>query len=111
MKIRNGFVSNSSSSSFIIKTEGLDPKVLTKIYHFFAESSAFNTEIDREEDGYIFGELEAHWASECYDMYPSDENAFDDLMETYDVEYVSRYGDYVCPKCFTDEDHDCEDYQ
>jgi hypothetical protein len=43
MKIRNGFVSNSSSSSFIVNTELLSEDQLDKIYNYYFEGLKLGT--------------------------------------------------------------------
>ncbi len=61
MKIRLGFVSNSSSSSFVIPKKYLSEKDL-EIYHEYSEHS-YNTYCDdelHETQKYIYGRISMH---------------------------------------------------
>lgn len=59
MKIRNGFVSNSSSSSFIIRKSALNEFEDMLIRMFFAASDSYDclTEIDNEDIEFIEGSI------------------------------------------------------
>lgn len=60
MKIRNGFVSNSSSSSFIIRKDVLNKRQLTKLTKFFNYyNNNFETKVE-EDSHYFKGYLESH---------------------------------------------------
>lgn len=55
MKIRNGFVSNSSSSSFVINKDDLDQSQIYKIINHieYANMKGFNCGYMAEEDAWI----------------------------------------------------------
>ena len=89
MKIRTGFVSNSSSSSFIIRKKSFKEEDLKKIRDFFKErKGSYNTELIGEDSLYIWGDLEAHnidyndFDEEDYEG-PNDEETAHDLF--YDM--------------------------
>lgn len=48
MKIRNGFVSNSSSSSFVVRMSDLTTDQLDKIYHHLKYKSLLNDIVNSE---------------------------------------------------------------
>jgi hypothetical protein len=59
MKIRNGFVSNSSSSSFVIPKKYLSEEELD-IYHEYVSDCDFCDEELREGEMYIYGKVSYH---------------------------------------------------
>jgi len=78
MKIRSGFVSNSSSSSFLILKEGLsDEQISSVIEHKKHADNYFNSNDrltdeyhENEEDGYSpFHQLYGFWDIDGYDVW------------------------------------------
>ena len=120
MKIRSGFVSNSSSSSFILRKESFKEEDLEKIRDFFKErGGSYNTELIGEDDLYMWGDLEAHnidcnvFDEEDYKGPNDDETASDLLYDmVHDMEhqtpddikyYHQVYEDHVSPEDLGDE--------
>ena len=60
MKIRNGFVSNSSSSSFVLDKEGLTKKQLEEVYKWIEQQEAMELEkmCINESNKHFFGTLD-----------------------------------------------------
>jgi len=79
MKIRNGFVSNSSSSSFILKKEGLTKEQVNTMQEFMKKyNGGFETEIE-ETDKTFEGYVEAHNCLYIDSQSEDDEeNSFED---------------------------------
>ena len=120
MKVRSGFVSNSSSSSFILRKSALNPKEMNEIKEFFKlRDGWFNTEIMGEDDKYLWGDLEAHnqASSLGYDEEDKDEDSpedddtaskmFSDMMDDLSLtpeDYCIKYEDFVAPEDLGDKD-------
>lgn len=68
MKIRTGFVSNSSSSSFVLEKEGLTKQQLEAIEKWFKKvDSDYNNRIC-ETKKHFFGELSYHNNPSLYEL-------------------------------------------
>ena len=99
MKKRLKFVSNSSSSTFIIRKSGLPSTAFKAISDFFEKYDGHgNTDFDQKSIDTLFlkGELESHWGPE--DSGTTYRELFEDILEKYDidsVDYEIRYGEDV----------------
>ena len=60
MKVRVGYVSNSSSSSFIIRKSVLTEEQLNKLRAFFEEHKDWHETEMKEDDHILWGEVAAH---------------------------------------------------
>ena len=77
MKIRNGFVSNSSSSSFVIPKDKIDEIQKLQIYNHISEANKhsqwYNFGCIEAEDGWSISENEYYISGYChmdnFDMY------------------------------------------
>lgn len=102
MKKRNGFVSNSSSSSFILRRSALSRRMTIKVGEFFKKHDGhFETCLDGnlKDDEYMTGDLDAHNTIEGESGTAS--VLFRDLLEEGGItskDYCSRYEDYVGPE-------------
>lgn len=100
MKIHNGFVSNSSSSSFILKKAVLTYDQINKVREFLCKHDGYFESSYKEDDEYFTGYLEAH-----NEIEGEEETAcrlFDNLIYSFQVStpnkiptkwYDSRYCD------------------
>jgi hypothetical protein len=64
MKIRNGFVSNSSSSSFVISKDELTYKQIQQIYDYSSEAQ-------KHSEYYDFGCVDNYWSISENEYYIS----------------------------------------
>lgn len=71
MKIRQGFVSNSSSSSFVIPMSALTPEQLDKIHNHIEEGKNLGMECCRESDAWNIKEASLSLSTNMdnFDMY------------------------------------------
>lgn len=71
MKIRQGFVSNSSSSSFVIPMSALTPEQLDKIHNHIEEGKKMGMECCREGDAWDIQESTISLSTymDNFDMY------------------------------------------
>jgi len=129
MKVRTGFVSNSSSSSFIVRKSALSTEEMNKVREFFQQRDGwFNTEIMGEDETYLWGDLEAHNTANTFDFEdepeegePNDKetanNLFTEMMYSFSIgnkDYCNRYEEYVTPENLGDSNEGwtgetCED--
>ena len=67
MKLRNGFVSNSSSSSFVLPKKGMTEKQITKLEGWF--DGKYNGDDNRHysTQNYFFGSISIHMVEELND--------------------------------------------
>jgi len=92
MKTRLGFVSNSSSSSFVIRKSALDIYQINELRRLFKEHKNY-FETNTEEDDYVFsGRLEAHNGKneEGKDSSPL-ANIVDELMDKWKISPMYDY--------------------
>lgn len=71
MKVRNGFVSNSSSSSFVISTNKTDEEIYNDIYYFFEKYTQYQNFL-AGSDKDVTPSLER--IKECVDILRADNN-------------------------------------
>jgi hypothetical protein len=101
MKIRNGFVSNSSSSSFVIRKSALNKEKLDELLKILNKyNNTFETEFI-ENDKYISGYLESH--NHCF-FGENDEGDYDDQTAFKMVDdFINEIGltekDYLTEYC------------
>lgn len=84
MKIRNGFVSNSSSSSFVVAKVFLTKEQIEEVRNFFREHND-------SEDEYYVHESEHYFTGSGENYYDS---KFDDLFDKMDLGNKVYWGDH-----------------
>jgi len=122
VKVRKGFVSNSSSSSFIVKKKGLTKNQENDILNFLLRREGWGeTELIGIDNNYIWGWLEAHnpastknWDLDEVKKLTKDKQLrdseaaaiiFEDMMIKNGLEknLLIQYEDYVTPLDFVDD--------
>lgn len=114
MKVRTGFVSNSSSSSFIVRKSALTDNQLSQLKAFIElRKDWYETEMYKEDHNYLWSDVEAHNAAYCSDaeeaddeeINPNDSETASDLliemMEDFDIgrnDFSIRYEEYISPE-------------
>ncbi len=107
MKIRTGFVSNSSSSSFVIRKSALTEAQVAQIVEFYDKRNDYYCTGYLKDDGtFISGDLESHNTCERWEE-DGETGGFDDkdtacvlfgeLIDSFGVsseDYDQRYEDY-----------------
>jgi hypothetical protein len=82
MKKRTGFVSNSSSSSFILRKSVLSEDQINELRSFFKKyDNSYNTSVEESSD-FFEGDVEAH------NNFNDDESTASDLL----VDLVDSFG-------------------
>jgi hypothetical protein len=90
MKIRSGFVSNSSSSSFVIRKSALTSDQKNELLEIFlVHNGQYTTNIESDEMTYS-GELEAHNAFDEYGNEPLT-NIIENLMMRWKIKPLKDY--------------------
>lgn len=89
MRLREGFVSNSSSSSFILRKDILSEENIAEVRDFVKKYDSYLDTRIHEEDLYFHGDLEAHTSVDESDNTPA--NKFRNLVESFSVGIDMRY--------------------
>ncbi len=95
MKIRQGFVSNSSSSSFVLRKSVLTNEQINEILNFKEKRNDwFETEI-REESDYFVGYLECHNGTD-EDGGSTAEDIFLNMLSNWGLLNSENYASEYC---------------
>ena len=94
MKYRNSFVTNSSSSSFIISKQHLTPMQVKQINNYFEVAEEVQTEEDEYGFG-IFGWLDNDWTIEEDEDYICGRCVIDNFDMCTFLEYIGAPVDKV----------------
>ena len=69
MKTRNGFVSNSSTSSFVVDKNGLDDAQIKTVVDWLRDEEDNNPEVNfNETPRHIFGQISYHVKRSIWDL-------------------------------------------
>jgi len=97
MKIRNGFVSNSSSSSFIVRKSALTEEQQRELRDlFYKHSYQFETEVTETKE-FFLGDLEAHNGLHTGDSPIA--HIFSDLMDEWNIKIIKDWNIEYCGSC------------
>ena len=99
MKIRNGFVSNSSSSSFVIDDKNCDIDEVELFMEKLSEFYKENFESDyHNPDSYSVDKISKQDIDDEYSSYNDDDLNKIVIHETSDNSFPSSYEDLICEK-------------
>lgn len=94
MKIRNGFVSNSSSSSFVVQKDGLNDLQKFAIEHHIELATWLKSKMELEKYS-MYEWLEEWWVDDqgdCYYCYTSMDNfPLDTFLKQFGIEIERKY--------------------
>lgn len=103
MKTRNGFVSNSSSSSFVLKKSDLTDEQIRKIKEWKTEGLSFVTKCPNFNDREFTDE-------ECRKCYDGDKECYDDYKEKCKDESYRESRGFPAPSDPIDHPEDWPDF-